>query len=327
MDVIIQDPGRPRWDQLELPRRLALLQSEVFYSPTLWVPLLGDFLAVMTIHDLIPRTHPHLATPIAKQFYAEWLEPCLRRAAHVVTVSGAAAKQIMDSLGTPEDQVSIVRQTIAPAYRLRPTTEVRRALARLRIPLPYVLFVGCADERKGFDIALEAVAEARLSERSLNLVVVGAQGAAKEWAHGRVQRVSAETWTRFLGYVPDEALACLYAGAEALLFPSRAEGFGRPVTEALACGTTVIVSASTPCVQGEAAPRNALLVEPSDAGRFAEALRSILRDGGHNRQDRACGLDFAKGFTPRQMIDDLVKAVERALARRDRCGLESTQEA
>jgi glycosyltransferase involved in cell wall biosynthesis len=95
--------------------------------------------------------------------------------------------------------------------------------------------------------------------------------------------------------VPRDELAALYAGAEAFLFPSLAEGFGLPVLEAMACGTPVVTSdrSALPEVAGDAA----LLCDPTDHISIGEALSRVLRDRDLAARLRRAGLDRASGYT------------------------------
>ena len=99
----------------------------------------------------------------------------------------------------------------------------------------------------------------------------------------------------FPGFVPDEDLPAVYAGAQTFVLPSLYEGFGLPVLEAMACGTPVICSntSSLPEVAGDAA----LLIDPADSGSLAAGLQRVLRDGALREQLCARGLCQAERFS------------------------------
>jgi glycosyltransferase involved in cell wall biosynthesis len=159
--------------------------------------------------------------------------------------------------------------------RFHPGAETRRARERFGLTRPYVLAVGTASARKDID-ALEAPAAA-LRERGIELVVAGStRGYLRGGGSGRLRR---------LGYVPDDLMPGLYAGARALAMPSRYEGFGLPCLEAMASGTPVVAAprAALPETCGGAA----LMAEPP---ALTDALLSAASDGDVRAQLIPAGL-------------------------------------
>jgi glycosyltransferase involved in cell wall biosynthesis len=116
---------------------------------------------------------------------------------------------------------------------------------------------------------------------------------------------------RVLGEVADDDLVQLYRGADCLLFPSRYEGFGFPVLEAMACGTPVVCAnrTSLPEVAGDAA----MLVDPDDTAAFATALAEVFSSRARRDELSAAGLARAREFTWKRCADLTVAAYHRAL--------------
>ena len=143
---------------------------------------------------------------------------------------------------------------------------------------PYILSVGVLQPRKNLPLLLDAFALSKLGPHRPphKLVVTGKRGWLDKGIdaafHALPAAVQSEiVWT---GYVPDAALPTLYAGADAFCYPSKYEGFGLPVLEAMACGTPVLAAraASLPEVAGDAA----LLLSPEQSGVWADALDKLL---------------------------------------------------
>lgn len=154
----------------------------------------------------------------------------------------------------------------------------------------YVLAVGTLEPRKNligtlkaYRVLPEAVA------RRFPLAIVGQRGWLAAGIEAEIARLEALGLARRLGYVADEELACLYAGARAFVYPSLYEGFGLPVLEAMACGAPVISSnkASLPEVVGEAG----IQIEPEDTAALRDALCRLIED------ERECERLIALGRT------------------------------
>lgn len=168
-------------------------------------------------------------------------------------------------------------------------------MARLRLPSSYLVFVGTLEPRK--DLATLLAAH-RLVQDAPPLVLVGPSG----WGEGVDTRGCLTT-----GYLDDEALRPLVAGAAALVLPSRDEGFGLPVLEALATGTPVVAS-DLPVLR-EVAGELATYAAVGEAEAFAEALRSVLADPGDRAARQARAADFTWALAAQR-----TRAVHRQVA-------------
>lgn len=160
--------------------------------------------------------------------------------------------------------------------------------------------MGTIEPRKNLVTLMEAFKALRrsLSQKpgfSVKLVIAGQPGWLTKDTFRAVTRLGLGDDVIFTGYVEDEDLPALYSAASALAMPSRYEGFGLPVVEAMACGTPVVCSdaASLPEVAGDAA----LLAPPDDVGRWVEALHRVVTDEGLRATLREKGLKRAASFT------------------------------
>jgi glycosyltransferase involved in cell wall biosynthesis len=266
------------WEQLALP--LAARRSELIYCPANLAPL-ASRRTVVVIHDVAALAHPEWYG----RNYASWqrlvLPRVARRARLVLTVSEFSRDEIAGRLGVPRERIAVVPNGVSEVFS--PSADPAPAKRALGLERPYVLAVSTRIARKNLGVL--GLAARALAERSIELVSAGS---------GRAYMKAGEPLPgRALGYVSEELLPGLYAGAEALAMPSVYEGFGLPVLEAMASGTPAV--AANRAALSELWTDAAILVDPDDPDAFAEAL---LRATGPERERLAlAGRERAAGFS------------------------------
>jgi glycosyltransferase involved in cell wall biosynthesis len=249
-----------------LPRLLRRLRPDLAHFQYA-LPLACPCPAVVTVHDLSFERDPALMGRADRLVFRTVVPRAARAAARVLAVSERTRRDLVELYDVPPERIVVTPNGVDRAFTPNGAD-----------PDGYLLFVGAIQARKRPLVAAEAAA--RLGRR---LVVVGPEkepGLAQE-----LRRRGAD----LRGYVDKESLAGLYRGAAALLLPSRYEGFGLPVLEAMACGTPVVV-APEPALQ-EVARDAAVYAEPDE---FAAGVERALAE-----RDRlvAAGLERAKAFT------------------------------
>ena len=260
------------WARSELPPvELLTGRLDVFHATNFVLPPLRRAAGVVTVHDL---AFLHLTSTVsaASARYRALVPRSIRRASVVVTPSEAVAQQVREAYA-PTAPVVAVPHGVDPAW------SVPQPVTGLGLPAEYVLFVGTLEPRK--DVRTLLAAHALLPDAP-PLVLVGPPG----WGE-QVDVGDAIT----PGYLDDDVLRPVVAGASALVLPSRDEGFGLPLLEALAAGTPVVAS-DLPVLR-EVGGAHVRYAAVGDAPAFAEALRSVLEDP----PDPAAGRSHAAGFT------------------------------
>lgn len=249
---------------------------------------------ITTIYDVIPLDFPETQTLTQRTYWRVQLPLAARSAAHVLTISEASRQRIHERLGVPRDRITVTYPGVDPAFKRAAAEAVAEMRARLGLEAPYVLTVGTIEPRKNVDRLLRSFAEASHSIPH-TLVVAGRWG----WKTGAVRAAlrdpRLEGRVRMLGAVAAEHLPTLYSGAEMFVTLSRAEGFGFPALEAMACGAPVIVSnrGSLPETVGEAA----LVVDSEDRTAVATAIVRFAEDRTRREEFSRRGQQRAKAFT------------------------------
>jgi glycosyltransferase involved in cell wall biosynthesis len=249
---------------------------------------------VVTVHDTVPFTHPETLTRRG----AAWHQMAIRRAtarAHAVVVPTAAVAEELHAHAPGPATIAVVGHGVPEVFCL-PMDPGEAALrtGRLRLPETYVLAVGTLEPRKGLDLLVKAMA--RRHAPDLPLVVVGPRG----WGHVDLVELAAEhgfppARLHVPGRIDDIDLSAVLRRAAVLAMPSRAEGFGLPVLEAMAVGTPV-VHTDVPALV-EVAGGTGLVVPRGDADALASALREVVDAPAAAAERAAQGRMRASAFT------------------------------
>lgn len=304
------------WSQVAVARAARSRGAGLLHSPVGVGPAAGGPPLAVTIHDLAVLRFPELFRGWHRRFLTALFPRLARRARVVFTVSEASRIDIVERLGVPADRVVATPLGVDPRFAAAAldTAAVERARDRFALPERYLLVVGALEPRKNIPALLRAMRALAGDPRArdLTLVHAGAPGWRLHDLRAEAESLGVGTRVRFLGFAPDDLLPALYAGATAFAFPSRFEGFGLPVLEAMASGCPVLTSdvSSMPEVAGDAA----LLVDPDDDEAIADALARIWSDEPLRERLRAAGRRRAARFTWAETARRTAEGYERALA-------------
>jgi len=284
----------------------------LFHATEHLLPPLRGMPTVLTVHDLVFRRYPEHHKPLNRWFLKGAMPLFCRRAHHIIAVSHQTRRDLLQAYGLAPEKITVIHEAAGPAFRPRSDRAVAAARARYALPPRYVLYVGTIEPRKNLSRLLGAFERLRAADLADALVVVGRRGWLYDGFFADLARSSVKDAVLLPGFVPDDDLAAVYAGALALAFPSEFEGFGLPVVEAMACGAPVVCSntSSLPEVAGDAA----LLVDPRDTEALAAALARIASDPALAAELRRRGAERAAGFSWQRAARETAAVYERVSA-------------
>jgi glycosyltransferase involved in cell wall biosynthesis len=302
------------WVRLGWPKLPHLPGTDLVHAPSVAVPppALGVPL-VVTVHDAAPLLFPDAFTKRARHWHEVALQAVARRADLVITVSRAAAEEIASHTPIRADRIRVVANGVA-ALEIDP--EERRGFARARglEDREFVLWIGSLEPRKGVGTLVAAMAELKRRNPAHDtlLVLAGYEGWLNSDLIDPADRLALGPALRQLGPVGERELWALYGAATVFAFPSRHEGFGVPVVEAMSQGVPVV--ASDIAAVREVAGGAARLVDSNDVKAWADALGELLDDPQERRRLAEQGRARSKAFNLEEMAAATV-AVYREVTR------------
>jgi glycosyltransferase involved in cell wall biosynthesis len=314
--------GKLLFEQVAFPRICRQWQADVAHIPYWGSPLRSAVSTVVTIHDLIPLLLPAYRGGPLVRLYTRLVSASARKAALVLTDSLASKRDIERHLGLSPERVRRIYLAAGDQFRPQPTPE--DGSIRLSYGLPddplsseairYVLYLAAHDVRKNVETLVEAFATVAQADADAILVIGGRLPAGDDPLFFDPRPLTRELGisdrVHFIGWVDESDKPAILRGAACAVFPSRYEGFGLPVLEALACGTPTITSnvSSLPELLGDAG----FAMDPDDVQGLAGAILSCLVDESLETELRQRGPVQAASFswkqTARQTLDAYAEA-------------------
>ena len=304
--------GREQWSVPwrfgPYPRSLRLLHSILGVAPLLSaVPL------VLTVPDLVYRARPADLHPRARWYFGTLGPRSIRRARRVMVSSQAICRQVIDLYHIAPERVCYVPLCADPIFTPRPAGEIASVRRRFGLPDHYILYVGTIDPRKDLVRLREAYERlpADLTDDSA-LVYVGRTNRGAERLAQELRQPGPRAHIIALDYVPREVLPAIYSGASVFVYPSRYEGFGLPVLEAMTCGAPVIVS-SDPAL-AELVDDAGVVLRTESIEELTQAMERLLRFDDEQARLGDAGLARSNAFSVARLGRETAEVYRQALA-------------
>lgn len=263
---------------------------------------------IVTLHDLIFIHTPQYYHWIDRQIYNFKFRRACRCADRVIAVSEYTKQEIMHYYHTPESKIDVVYQGCDPVFSQEiEEGKLQEVKARYQLPDKFVLYVGSIEERKNLMLVAKAMAE--LNRRAaIHVVAVGRRTAYVDQIQDFLKAQGIDHLFHFYHQVPYADLPSFYKWASTFAYPSRIEGFGIPLLEAISSGVPAIGCTGS-CLE-EAGGPNSIYVNPDDAKGMADAILRTCTDEPLRQHMISEGKKYALNFSDEKLSHDLMKVYE-----------------
>ena len=296
-------------EQIEGALVFSRVAADAVFFPHYTVPLIVRRPFVVTVHDLTHLRFPEAFGRVRSRVAAVVMGRAIRRARRVLADCHAARRDIEAYFPETHGKLAVVPCGVDPIFQPASPEEVRRFLATRSFPERYVLSVGNRKPHKNLRVAGRAMRMIRDRHPGVAWIVVGRRFTTEDDVSSARELLGSGLIE--MENVTDSELRHLYAGATALLMPSRWEGFGLPALEAMACGTVVVASAIPPLQElvGDAG----VLCPPDDPAGFASGLLAMIQDPTARAARVQRGFARARGYGWERAATVFLQELEESL--------------
>lgn len=262
--------------QLLLPDVLRKLRPDVLHVPAFAAPIGWHGPLVLTVHDLAFLKMPEQASLYANLYWQYMLRESSRRAQRIIAISEKTCEELVSYWSIEKERIRLIHNALRPVFSNVEVPVQDLQVLRQRYGPRYLLHPGRIMPRKNIETLVRAFELLAPRFEDLHLVLTGGAGYGSKEVVQQIEESPYRERIHQSGWVSDQELKVLYAGASVLAFPSRHEGFGLPIVEAMTCGTPVVASpeAASMDIAGEAVLR----ADCSSPAPLAEAIAQILDD-------------------------------------------------
>ncbi len=301
-------PGRLIWDHFSTGNACRSHGIDVLYAPMHVRPIFAPCPVLVTIHDMLYHLFPKDWGWSDQLYFRAGVNLLTKRAAAVMTYSENTRRDVIRILQIPKRNVTMIYPGVPAGFSPRAESEQHAVCRKYSLDKPFILYVGSFHPRKNVPsiiLAFERVADRIPHDLVIASLPIWNEAPTLE----KIRRSPLAERIRFTGYIPHETLPALYSAADLFVFPSKYEGFGFPVLEALACGCATITSNSSSLT--EVAGEAAVLVEPGNFDELGEAMVSILTQPSIQGELRRKGPEQASGFSWEKTGSEFVTLLEK----------------
>jgi len=242
---------------------------------------------VVTIHDLIFVRYPALYKPIDRKIYLKKFQDAANNATVIVAISEQTKRDIIGFLKIKPEKIKVIYQGCHPVFKKEDLS--KQMIEKFKLPKNYILNVGAIIERKNLLTLVKSIKKTKN-----NLVVVGAGTKYLDEVKRYINANKLQNKVFFLTGVSMEELAVLYKNANLFVYPSKFEGFGIPIIEALYSKTPVITSKGS-CFN-EAGGTHSIYVKPNDVNALSNSITKVLNDKELQEKMALNGWNFVQKF-------------------------------
>lgn len=299
-------------EQTEIPRLAERTGCALVHSFGNLAVLKRGIRNVITVHDLKPYDRNENSFPSARDLYIRaFLPASLRMSDAVLPISQFTASAIQSRFGIDGEKVITVPNIVDERFYRRTKTEISGIRERYQLPSSFWLYVANFYPHKNHAGLLTAYDRYRRQMRNeaWPLVLCGSPGLEYRRIRRLAARMVLEADVQFIHSLSDSEMPALYSAASAVVFPSKYEGFGIPVLEAMACGCPIAAS-NIPAVR-ELVGENAVLFDPESADSIATSMRHLQRNADKRSALAEGGQRTAERYRDGVVVERLMDAYRR----------------
>lgn len=298
--------ARPLWRTYTIRYALKRHKIQLYHGLSNELPIgihSTKIKSVVTIHDLVFKQRPEYYPWLDRKIYDFKFRYACEHADSIVAISESTKTDIVNFYGIAPKKIKVIYQSCDERFLQEKSPKlIEQILAKYNLPAEFMLYVGTISERKNLMGIVQAMAQLPPSMR-IPLVVIG-QG--KEYKNQVLEFLNKENLQDRVIFtqVSNDDLPAIFQKARIFLYPSRVEGFGIPVIEALFSRTPVISSnvSSLP----EAAGPASWLVDPEDPSQITAGIERILGDDAFRQNMVKVGLEYAQNFRGEVVTEEMM---------------------
>ncbi len=266
--------------------------------------------SVLTVHDLIFLRFPEYYKWIDRLIYTAKIKYACKAADRIVAVSEKTKQDLIELLQVDASKIEVIYQDCDPAFKLH-QSEAQKTLVRKKYNLPkrFILSVGTIEERKNLLLLIKALPHTRGNE---HLFVVGKPKSYFEEVKKYIIEHQLTDRVTFLHEVTFQELPAFYQMATVFVYPSRYEGFGIPILEALYSGVPVIASTGS-CLE-EAGGPHSMYVDPDDELDLAKKINKVWNTPALRQEMMLKGFEYCYNFSNEKLAAQLMQVYQQTLS-------------
>ncbi len=306
--------GKVWFEQRIYPRVVARVNADIAHVPYWGPPLSSPARLITSVLDVIPLVIPEYSPGFRGKLYTSLVSSAARGSAHIITLTHASRLDIIEHLNIPDEQITPIYLAPDDIYHPRLGSERDAEVkARFNLPDEYVFYIGGFDLRKQLNQLL--LAYTYLQQENIPLVIAGREPQWGTPMFPDMRHYAAELGIsdliHWIGYVEESDKPSLYRLARVFATPTRYEGFGLPIIEAMACGTPVVANEIS-CIP-EIVGDGAYLVEPGNAREMGGAILALLHQAPLRATQINNGLAQATKYSWRKTAQQTLAVYERVM--------------
>lgn len=306
------------WRVFGIKKDIAKIQDVIFHGLSNELPLSiskTGARSVVTIHDLIFLKYPKYYKFFDRKIYTYKFRKACANADRIIAVSECTKRDIVEEFKTNPDKIDVIYQGCDKVFKSEiPEDKLLNVKQKYNLPDRFLLNVGSIEERKNAALIVKALP---LLKEKLPLVIVGKRTKYTDEVESVAQKLGVANLVRIISNVPFEDLAPIYHLSEVFIYPSRYEGFGIPIIEAINCGLPVIAATGS-CLE-EAGGPDCQYVDPDDADGLVSAIERVL-DTPENQNFRSNAisksLEYVKRFSEDIQAQQLMECYKQIIDER-----------